>query len=56
VPQALLLLAETGLAREARHDAARAYLEQLVLQYPDSSEARRARAILAELRKSDAHS
>lgn len=54
--QALLLLGETGLAIPERAALARGYLERLVLDQPDVHEARLARGLLAEARKSDVHS
>jgi hypothetical protein len=54
--KAMLVLGEMGLDDPARTVLARDYLEQLVLTRPDSYEARRARGLLAELRKADVDS
>jgi tetratricopeptide (TPR) repeat protein len=54
--RALLELAEAGWPLPERREVSRAYLEQLVLEYPDSPEARRARGLLEQLRHADEHS
>ncbi|MBM3316317.1 MAG: tetratricopeptide repeat protein [Candidatus Eisenbacteria bacterium] len=54
--RALLFLGKASLAEPARAGLAREYLERLVLGHPASYEARRARSLLADLRRGDVHS
>jgi tetratricopeptide (TPR) repeat protein len=54
--RALLTLAEAGWPVPDRREVSRAYLERLVLEYPDAPEARRARGLLAQQRRADEHS
>ncbi len=55
-PAALFWMADTSAAIDGRRQRALELLEQLILGYPDSREARRARALLPDLREQADHS